>query len=398
MPRTTIILAAPHRPHFLIGLLQFIAAMVWWAWFQHRLATGGALPSHAFADNTVHGPAMIFLALAPLFCGFLLTVFPRWASLPDLGRREYRPPATAFALSLMAFWSGMASGRSTMLAVAFAMATLALVFAGLAMARVHAAEMRSDRPPTWHARSILLAWLFGIGAAASSAWAFSTPDYAVLIVANRVAIYLFILPVFVTVAHRMIPFFAGNVVEGYLRWRPMWLLAAFWAASLLLVAGELLALVSLKLAGAACAACLCVTMAWRWWPRAKAPGLLWVLIGSFAWAPIGYALQALEAAGVTLGRAPDHALLVGFAGGLVVAMVTRVTQGHSGRPLVMPMVAWVAFAGIESAAVIRILGALRNDQPGWMMAASIILSLALSLWAGRNALIYLSPRKDGKPG
>ena len=33
------------------------------------------------------------------------------------------------------------------------------------------------------------------------------------------------------------------------------------------------------------------------------------------------------------GRAPAHALYIGFFGSLLVAMVTRVTQGHSGRPL-----------------------------------------------------------------
>ena len=36
-----------------------------------------------------------------------------------------------------------------------------------------------------------------------------------------------------------------------------------------------------------------------------------------------------------LGRAPAHALFIGFFGSLLVAMVTRVTQGHSGRPLVL---------------------------------------------------------------
>ena len=36
-----------------------------------------------------------------------------------------------------------------------------------------------------------------------------------------------------------------------------------------------------------------------------------------------------------LGRAPIHALGIGFFGGMLVAMVTRVTMGHSGRALKM---------------------------------------------------------------
>ena len=36
-----------------------------------------------------------------------------------------------------------------------------------------------------------------------------------------------LLPVYATVAHRMFPFFAGNVVAGYRVWRPLWLLAVY---------------------------------------------------------------------------------------------------------------------------------------------------------------------------
>ena len=59
--------------------------------------------------------------------------------------------------------------------------------------------------------------------------------------------------------------------------------------------------------------------------------MLRVLFLGYAWLPLAMALYAaqslLRSDGIDmLGRAPAHALFVGFFGSLLVAMVTRVTQ------------------------------------------------------------------------
>ena len=115
-------------------------------------------------------------------------------------------------------------------------------------------------------------------------------------------------------AHRMFPFFAGNVVAGYQAWRPaswlllMWalclvhLLAQWWQAAMLMVLADggllLLSLHAL----------------WRWWPRGRMPALLATLFYGLLWWPLAslfYLLQDLAAlAGYPgwLERAPLHAL------------------------------------------------------------------------------------------
>src|SRR3546814_8985616 len=70
-----------------------------------------------------------------------------------------------------------------------------------------------------------------------------------------------------------------------------------------------------------------------------------------------------------LGRAPAHALFIGFFGSLLVAMVTRVTQGHSGRPLVFGGVATFAFVVIQVVSVMRVVAELVPDQMAWHAAA-----------------------------
>ena len=99
-----------------------------------------------------------------------------------------------------------------------------------------------------------------------------------------------------------------------------------------------------------------------------------------------------------LGRAPMHAMYIGFFGSLLIAMVTRVTQGHSGRPLVMPRVAWFAFIAIQLVAVTRIAAELTDDAVLWQAVAAAGWLVAFLPWVGRIGNIYLRPRADGKEG
>ena len=94
----------------------------------------------------------------------------------------------------------------------------------------------------------------------------------------------------------------------------------------------------------------------------------------------------------------EHALTIGFASSILVAMVTRVTHGHSGRPLYFPVVAWIAFVGMQTAALARIAAAVRYDSPAWLIASAIIFVACFAPWMLRNGAIYLQARIDGKAG
>ena len=155
---------------------------------------------------------------------------------------------------------------------------------------------------------------------------------------------------------------------GYQPWRPLWLLAVLWPLALAHLVLELvhayawLWLVDLPLLA------LTALMLWRWWPRGAQAGVAAVLFVGLAWLPLAFALYAAQSVAYAmtgvfwLGRAPAHALFVGFFGSVLVAMVTRVTQGHSGRPLVMPAAAWFAFAAIQLVAVMRVAAEVLPDR------------------------------------
>jgi len=202
----------------------------------------------------------------------------------------------------------------------------------------------------------------------------------------------------------MIPFFTNIVVRDYRVFRPMWALGAAW---LLLVTHLWLELrhgyAWLWIADAP----LALLFAWllvAWWPRANMPALLRVLYLGFAWLPVAFALYSWQSwwyavsGEFLLGRAPAHALFIGYFGSLLVAMVTRVTQGHSGRPLVLGKVAGFAFVVVQLVAVTRIVAEIVPDSLGWQASAAVGWLLAFLPWVARSAWIYLTPRADGQPG
>jgi uncharacterized protein involved in response to NO len=83
---------------------------------------------------------------------------------------------------------------------------------------------------------------------------------------------------------------------------------------------------------------------------------------------------------------------------LLVAMVTRVTQGHSGRPLALGRVAGFAFVAIQCVVVLRVVAELAPDAPAWQVLAAAGWLLAFLPWALRSARIYMTPCSDGKAG
>jgi uncharacterized protein involved in response to NO len=86
---------------------------------------------------------------------------------------------------------------------------------------------------------------------------------------------------------------------------------------------------------------------------------------------------------------------------MLVAMVTRVTMGHSGRPLRMGPAALACFAGVQLAAVARV-GSEIASAPGvirnLLLVSAVLWLLAFGVWSFGHAGIYLAPRADGKPG
>jgi uncharacterized protein involved in response to NO len=256
----------------------------------------------------------------------------------------------------------------------------------------------------WHALSCLAALGFGLAGLAFYMLLTLKTDARLAYAAIRLGGVPMLLAIYFTVCHRMIPFFTNIVVPDYRVVRPMWVLGAAWPLVIAHTALELVhgyawlwmpdTLLALLFAGLLIA----------WWPRTKVPALLRVLHLAFAWLPVAFLLYTAQSAWYALhgefllGRAPAHALFIGFFGSMLVAMVTRVTQGHSGRPLVLGGVAGTAFVIVQLVAVTRVVAELVQDSAAWQAVAALGWLVAFLPWVLRSGWIYLTPRADGHPG
>jgi uncharacterized protein involved in response to NO len=394
------LLVAPHRLLFFVGATNVLLAMAWWTAWLAGDRWGLSVPQPAQPAGWLHAFVMQYQMLPSFIFGFLLTTFPKWLALPEVDRWRYAPVGLGLFGGQLATLLG-ALGWDVGLTVG-----LWMTVAGWAAGLVTLAPLLwREQGATWHARSCFAALLLGfVGLLAWVAYSIGLGSPMWVMASIKLATFGLLLPVYFTVAHRMFPFFAGGAVAGYRPWRPLWLLALAWPLLLAHLALELLHAYSLLWLVDLPLLALTAWMLLRWWPRGDKPALLTTLFAGFAWLPVAFALYAAQslinaATGqFLLGRAPAHALFVGFFGTLLVAMVTRVTQGHSGRPLVMPKVALYAFVAINVAAVLRIAADLVPDSMGWHTAAGIAWLLALSPWLARIGRIYLSPRADGRPG
>lgn len=89
---------------------------------------------------------------------------------------------------------------------------------------------------------------------------------------------------------------------------------------------------------------------------------------------------------------------MGFLGSILLAMVTRVSCGHSGRALVADATVWGLFWTLQVAVVLRIAGALPWVGGIWLALAAAVWAVVMLIWGGRLLNWYGRPRADGRPG
>lgn len=399
-PALRLLAAAPHRLLFCIGAANVLLAMLWWAsWLATKRWGLLALPDPVVPAGWMHAVIMQYHVLPSFIFGFLLTVFPRWMNLPALAPRHYVPVGIGLLGGQVLTLAGLVGGMGLLQAGAV------LTFCGwsvgtLLLIRLLIRHEGCD----WHAVSCAFALGFGLLGLTLYVLFLCLFDARIAFAAIKIGAAAMLLPIFFTVCHRMIPFFASAVIPNYRMVRPGWALALAWPLILVHIWLELRHGYAWMWLVDAPLALLFGGLLVTWWPRAAKPALLQVLFLGFAWLPLAFLLYTVQSAWFALsadylfGRGPAHALYIGFFGSLLVAMVTRVTQGHSGRPLVLGRVAGIAFALVQLTAVLRICAELLPDALAWQAIAAASWLCAFLPWVVRSGWIYLTPRADGRPG
>jgi uncharacterized protein involved in response to NO len=403
------LLAAPHRLFFFLAMVGLAAVSLWWLLQLVGRSAGIAMPI-AVSPSWLHGWSMLSGFLPLFIFGFLFTAGPKWLDLPA---QETRPLLPGGLLAAAGIALTLAGGHLAQEVAVVGVALTALAWLWL-MGRFALLVSRSTAADKLHARLIVgfcvaalagqLAWLVGL---ALGAWPWVAAGETLLL-------WGFLAPLYVTVAHRLIPFFTSTALPFFGAWRPVWLLVALLCVVLghaLLSLAEPVGLPALgrtlRALIDAAGGLLVLYVAWRWGAvqslrhRLLAMlhiGFLWLGIALLMYAASDLAI-ALGHAAWSLGHAPLHVLTMGFFGSVMLAMVTRVTAGHGGRKLVADDLTWALYWMLQAAVIVRVIAEI---APAWrtaaLLAAIALWCAAVLPWAARSMPVYLKARADGRPG
>lgn len=399
-----IFTSAPHRLFFLGGVLQSVLVMMWWlADLVGRF--GGFYPPIVWSviPPDAHAFLMLYGFFPFLIFGFLMTTYPRWMNGEEVGRQFYIPGFLLLGCGFLMFYAGL-----LWIAAMWLSALLVLAGWGVSLAGLLRVYLCAKHPDKRHARitsiMLVLGWLLVAGWYLGELASYALP----VMLAKSGGVWVFLLPVFFAVSHRMIPFFSANIIPDYRILRPDWALALIPVGGLLHAVLEVVGLLAWTWPVDLGMALACLYLSWAWRLRASfTQPLLAMLHIGFAWLGVAlllFGLQSLAACAgePILGKAPLHALAIGYFGSMVIGMLTRVTLGHSGRKLAADRLAWGVFLLFQGAVVLRVVA----DFPGLAFAVRGHLYLgAAAVWLGcfvvlssRFLPIYLTPRADGNPG
>lgn len=386
-------LSAPHRVFFTAGTAQILFLMLWW--FLHLAQV--SVWSNFFVSPTklvsawLHGGLMLF-GLFPFFIfGFLMTALPRWMQTGALSPWQFRPPFYLLSLGFIAFYGAIFSAELPIALFWFAGSCVA---AGLCWGTVSLWQKTwSAAVDRCHAFSVLLALAFALVGWVAYLFALAEQNARAWDIANLCGLWLFLLPTFFTVLHRMLPFFTRVADPQYYQaYAPMWGLAVFWAACglrVLLCLSDLTAWAVLPDV-VLCSLLLRFVTQWNLRLALSRPMLAVLHLSAAAFIP-AFALYAIQDgllfAGIYWGgRIPLHALTISVLTGLLVGMATRVTRGHSGLDIeserwVMPM-----FFTVQIIFGLRVLGELFGNS--YMLSAALLWFGLFCYWAWRFVPLY----------
>ncbi|MFA6121131.1 MAG: NnrS family protein [Sideroxydans sp.] len=396
--------AAPHRVMFFGGAIQSLAVMLWWTWeLATRYGIVGQPVDWAVSPSAAHVYLMLYSLLPFFMFGFLMTTFPRWMAGKEIPAKLYVSASALLLLGVASLYVGLVFGVA-LLAVA-----VICTLAGWGVALYALVRVLRDTRPGDKRHPIVLAIAFALGwcgLASYLAWLL-TDRSGFLNFSIQSGLWFFLMPVFASVAHRMIPFFTSNALSQPNVPRPFWpwwtMLAASVAHGVLsfMGAGDWLWLCDAPHAVAA----LYLSHLWGF-RRSLSNPLLAVLHVGFLWMGIAmllFALQSIVAFACDRSiwsLAPLHALTLGCYATLMIGMGTRVTLGHSGLPFNIDTPLKLMFIGMQGVALIRVLADMLPIQAGylWYIASALGWLVCFFPWVVRYLPAYWRPRADGQPG
>ncbi len=382
------------RPFFLFaGAYAVLAMSAWliWLWLHDNNAIVLS-PSFATAPHLWHGHEMLFGYGGAVITGFLLTAVPNWTGAPVISGRLLGFLAAIWLLGRFAVWFSSVIPPLAVAIIDLAHPVLLMCIVG---------SMLSRKPVARNLVFLMILLLLLFANAAVHAewlgWFRDTASWGL-----SLAVYLFSMMI-VVIGGRVVPAFTRNAMmkRGQSNALPtsfrlidgaaIALPAALVVAHLLSASPETVGL----LAAAAALMNGIRLVFWRGHAMLNQP-IVWSLHLGYLFTVLGFAALALSGAGLLGAVAAQHVLAVGAVGCMTLAVMTRASLGHSGRPLRVNRSTAISYVLIALSALVRASapGALHVSYFTLMYVAGALWIAGFVLFLISYAPILLKPSEE----
>ena len=378
------------RPFFLMAGVAAVVIVPAWLYLLDHASAFGRLPMMSW-----HAHEMIYGFVMAAVAGFMLTAVPSWT-----GARGFRGIAL---IALVVLWLAGRIAMATLGTVPFLLTTVVeLSFAPALALLLLPPLLRSAN------RNVMLLAVLGALWIIDIVFLLALRDADAALASRAMTLAIDIVLILVTIiGGRIVPAFTANAIRRLgaeprivsRRWLETAVIA-FMIAIALADGFALPAWIVGTLAGLAALAHLARLAGWRSF-KTGGESILWVLHVGYAWLPVGLALKACWwLGGLDFAAKWQHALTVGVFGTMILAVMTRASLGHTGRPLAVSRVITLAYLLLTGAALLRVLSAVASAGHYTLMVrvAGCAWTLAFLLYLWVYAPILAGPRADGKPG
>jgi uncharacterized protein involved in response to NO len=352
------------RPFFLLGpVYAGLAILAWLPVFYGELS----LPT-TFSPRDWHVHELLFGYVPAVVAGFLLTAIPNWTGrLPLQGGP---------LLVLMSAW--LAGRFAVTLSTGIGWRAAAAIDCAFLVIMAAAVGREIAAGKNW--RNLKIVALLGLLAIGNLVFHLEAHFAGIALYATRLGIAVVIMLIMV-VGGRIVPSFTRNWLMQRGPGRLPSPFDRFDLACLMLSgAGLVLWILDPESvpAGAAliAAAALNVVRLGRWaGDRTFADRLVLILHVGYAFVPLGFLLGGLSAFDIVAPSTGIHSWTAGAIGIMTLAVMSRASLGHTGRPLVASPALQAVYVAVLIAALARVCAAL---HPAW---DGPLLHVAVFTWS-----------------
>ncbi|CAM3071321.1 NnrS family protein [Vibrio rarus] len=381
----TPLLRLGFRPFFLLGALYaFIAIPVWIYAFQHGQPTALGAPALWW-----HAHEMLFGFAMAIVAGFVLTAVQNWTGINGTKSTRLGVIVGLWLAPRILFWTPAP------------LWLIAIVESLFLLAVAYEIAIRVFKSKGW--RNLFFVPLFALAIVANFA-SYATINGLAPFTSSAVwqAMLWWFMLLLSVMGGRVIPFFTSRRFQFDKPQPILWIevagnlpLMLLFVLSFFPITLQTLQTPLFILAGVFQ---LIKVLRWKPWTTLTEP-LVWSLHAAYACIP-GYLLLKGLTTNQWLAHTSLHLFAIGALAGLILAMIARVTMGHTGRNIYQGPSMHIAFAALMLSALVRSIGVGIWPQFTLQLldVATVLWMLSFGLYLLKFGKMLMTARADGHPG